>query len=117
MKARVYRDDGNSDAIVQTVLRNLSRTVRASPLQSQNDLYIELRARKILHWLTVSPADTVGITVHKGWVTLSGEVEFAHQQVAAALVLRNLTGVVGIFNHIRIKRAGTIYLPKKMKWV
>jgi len=83
--------------------RNFLRRVSDCPLPSQADLDIALTAKKILRWLTVIPADTIRVTVDNGWITLSGEVEYAHQQAAAALTLHNLAGVIGIFNHIQVQ--------------
>jgi osmotically-inducible protein OsmY len=49
------------------------------------------------------PTDAVKVKVEKGWVTLTGEVEWHYQQEAAADDIRNLRGVTGIYNEVSIK--------------
>jgi hypothetical protein len=41
--------------------------------------------------------------VEKGWVTLTGEVDWHYQQDAAASDVRGLWGVIGVSNEITIK--------------
>jgi osmotically-inducible protein OsmY len=41
--------------------------------------------------------------VEKGWVTLTGEVEWHYQQEAAVNDIRGLWGVIGVSNEITIK--------------
>jgi osmotically-inducible protein OsmY len=47
--------------------------------------------------------DAVKIKVEKGWVTLTGEVEWQYQRQAAAAAIRYLMGVSGVSDHITIK--------------
>ena len=49
------------------------------------------------------PTDAIKVKVEKGWVTLTGEVEWHYQQEAAADDIRNLRGVTGISNEVSIK--------------
>lgn len=56
-----------------------------------------------LMWNTSVPADKVHVTVVKGRVTLEGEVEWRYQADSAERAIRNLTGVTGINNHLKIK--------------
>jgi osmotically-inducible protein OsmY len=41
--------------------------------------------------------------VEKGWVTLTGEVDWHFQQEAAAEDIRGLWGVIGVSNDITVK--------------
>jgi len=66
---------------------------------------IAKRAVNILKWDAVVPSDSVKITVQKGWVTLSGEVEWQYQRKAAEDVVRRLSGITGVFNNISLKSA------------
>lgn len=43
------------------------------------------------------------VKVEKGWVTLTGQVDWRYQQEAASDDLKWLTGVVGVSNDISIK--------------
>jgi osmotically-inducible protein OsmY len=58
-------------------------------------------------WHTQVPENLVKASVEKGWVELTGEVEWEYQRGAAEKVVRGLMGVKGITNKITIK-------PKKV---
>jgi osmotically-inducible protein OsmY len=49
------------------------------------------------------PADTINVTVSKGWVTLEGEIEWQYQKEAAEKAVRYLPGVIGVTNLIKVK--------------
>jgi osmotically-inducible protein OsmY len=54
-------------------------------------------------WDVSIPRDTIKVTVDKGWVTLTGEVDWNYQKDAASMDVRALFGVVGVSNQITIK--------------
>jgi osmotically-inducible protein OsmY len=54
-------------------------------------------------WDVSIPRDTVKVTVDKGWVTLTGEVDWHYQKDAASMDVRALFGVIGVSNQIAIK--------------
>lgn len=56
-----------------------------------------------LKWNVSVPTDAVKVKVEKGWVTLSGEVDWHYQSDSAADDIRSLYGVVGVSNLIAIK--------------
>lgn len=56
-----------------------------------------------LAWDVSVPRDAIKIKVQKGWVTLTGQVDWYHQKAAVAQELRWLSGVVGISDQITIK--------------
>lgn len=56
-----------------------------------------------LAWNSSVPKDAVSVKVEKGWVTLSGAVEWNYQKTSAEHDLRWLSGVVGVSNNITIK--------------
>lgn len=56
-----------------------------------------------LIWDVSVPANTIKVRVEKGWVTLSGEVDWHFQKDAAEQAVRGLYGVVGISNLTTIK--------------
>jgi len=49
------------------------------------------------------PNDQVKLTVDKGWITLSGEVDWNYQKTAADQAVHRLSGVLGVTNDIMIK--------------
>lgn len=56
-----------------------------------------------LKWHAQIPDESVKASVEKGWVELTGEVEWQYQRRAAAKLVRGLTGVRGISNKITLK--------------
>lgn len=56
-----------------------------------------------LAWDSSVPKGAVKAKVEKGWVTLTGEVDWHYQQRAAADDVSGLWGVVGVSNQITIK--------------
>ena len=56
-----------------------------------------------LQWDSAFPSGTVKAKVEKGWVTLTGEVDWNYQRDAAENDVRRLWGVIGVSNEIAIK--------------
>jgi len=56
-----------------------------------------------LAWNSSVPLDAVKVKVEKGWVTLSGQVDWHFQQEAAARDIGQLLGVVGVSNIVAVK--------------
>lgn len=56
-----------------------------------------------LHWDASIPRDAIKVTVEKGWVTLTGQVDWFYQKGAVEQEIRWLLGVVGVSNQIAIK--------------
>jgi osmotically-inducible protein OsmY len=56
-----------------------------------------------LAWDVSVPQDTIKIKVEKGWVTLTGQVDWYYQKEAAEQDIRGLHGVVGVSNQATIK--------------
>lgn len=64
---------------------------------------IARQALNVLSWDLSIPKDGVKVKVMKGWVTLSGDVNWYYQRHAAETDVRKLLGVMGIINQITIK--------------
>ncbi len=60
-------------------------------------------AGSALEWSVSVPHDDVKVIVRDGWVTLDGEVGQWYQKVAAEEAVKNLVGVKGVTNGIRVK--------------
>ncbi len=67
------------------------------------DDQIAERALKILDWNTTIPSGTVSVKVEHGWITLTGEVEWNFQRVAAKDAVMKLGGVTGVIDLLTIR--------------
>lgn len=56
-----------------------------------------------LGWNTSVPDDAIKVKVEKGWLTLSGAVDWHFEKDAAERDIRWLSGVVGVSNQIVVK--------------
>ena len=70
---------------------------------NRSDEEIAAAALNRLAWSVSVPRDVVKVRVEKGWVTLTGEVEWHYQKDAAEHDVRGLHGVVGVSDQITIK--------------
>jgi osmotically-inducible protein OsmY len=61
------------------------------------------QALNVLSWDLSVPKEKVKIKVDKGWITLSGDVNWYYQKHAAEMDVRKLLGVMGVSNQITIK--------------
>jgi osmotically-inducible protein OsmY len=77
--------------------------VRYPGAPSTKDDEIAKRALNSLAWDSLVPRDSIKVTITNGWVTLDGEVQWQFEKNAAASVVRNLYGVVGVTNDIKLK--------------
>ena len=64
---------------------------------------IAKQALNVLAWDLSVPKDKVKVKVEKGWITLSGDVNWYYQKHAADMDVRKLLGVMGLSNQITIK--------------
>ncbi len=64
---------------------------------------IARQALNVLAWDLSVPKDKVKVKVEKGWITLSGDVNWYYQKHAAEMDVRKLLGVMGLSNQITIK--------------
>lgn len=64
-------------------------------------------ARAALEWHASLPSNRIEVLVENGWVTLSGEVDWAYQSELAAQAVGSLRGVAGLINRLTIKQRVT----------
>ncbi|MFZ6681102.1 BON domain-containing protein [Undibacterium sp. Tian12W] len=69
----------------------------------RHDRDIAATAQNVLGWMSILPYGSVKIMVENGWITLSGEVDWEFQKVAAVVAVRYLMGVRGVSDDIQIK--------------
>ena len=60
-------------------------------------------AKHALDWHSSVPKDAVKVTVEGGYITLTGQVDWAFQRAAAVGAMRNLVGVLGVSDQISLK--------------
>jgi osmotically-inducible protein OsmY len=70
-------------------------------MQSHQD-DVCVRVMNALHWDLAVPRYRVAVEVENGWVKMSGLVDLAYQRQCAESDARNVPGVVGVINHIRL---------------
>lgn len=65
-----------------------------------------------LKWDVIVPDQRIQVKVSEGWVTLEGTVDHKYEQAAAESAVRNLTGVKGVENLIKVKPVATPFEVK-----
>jgi osmotically-inducible protein OsmY len=81
---------------VRAVLNDI--TVRPTSLRS--DAEIARDAVRALESHVGINAERIKTTVHDGWVTLEGTVDWPYQKILAQAAVKSLKGVIGITNNI-----------------
>ncbi len=56
-----------------------------------------------LKWNSAIPSGAVKVAIEKGWVTLTGQVDWHYQHDAVANDIRGLRGVIGVSNNVTVK--------------
>lgn len=77
--------------------------VRLPTSSERTDADIAAAVTRALEWDAGIDTDRVDVTVSKGWVTLSGEVEWGFQRADAERAARRITGVRGVSNMITVR--------------
>jgi osmotically-inducible protein OsmY len=77
--------------------------VRLPTAAERTDPDLAAAAMHALEWDALVPSQNIHVTVTRGWVTLSGEVEWEYQRRAAERAVRRLSGVRGVTNQISLR--------------
>lgn len=77
--------------------------VRLDHRHHRHDADIAAAIESAFKWHAQIPDDRVRVKVEKGWVTLSGEVDWDYQRHNAEVAVRTITGVVGVVNDITLR--------------
>jgi osmotically-inducible protein OsmY len=96
-------------------VKGIAEEIEVRPVGSNRTADDEIAKRAVnpRGWNTSIPSGTVQVKVQKGWVTLTGKVEWFYQKNAAANAVRDLAGVVGVTNQIEIKQHASATDVKK----
>ncbi|MFM9973945.1 MAG: BON domain-containing protein [Beijerinckiaceae bacterium] len=86
---------------VKAVVEELEVRLNSSIKKTDEDIAAAAVSR--LSWNSSIPSDAIKVKVEKGWVTLTGSVEWNYQKSNAHADIRWLNGVVGVSNEIAIK--------------
>lgn len=81
--------------------------VKLAQGHKRSDSEIADAAESALKWNVLIPSERVRVKVERGWITLTGEVDWAYQRSAAEKAVRGLTGVVGVSNSVTLKAVVT----------
>lgn len=77
-------------------------TVNVPSAFTHSDTEIAHKVVDAFAWDIQVPDDKIKTAVTNGWVTLEGDVEWKFQRDAAAAAVRNLAGVRGVTNNIKV---------------
>jgi osmotically-inducible protein OsmY len=86
---------------VQAVAEEIEVILGPDAKRSDEDIAAAAAGRLV--WDVSVPSGSVAVTVEKGWLTLTGAVDWHYQKAAAEQDLQRLVGVVGLTNDIKIK--------------
>ncbi|RUR66308.1 BON domain-containing protein [Variovorax guangxiensis] len=78
-------------------------TVKLPFDNQRTDADIALAAERALEWNVLVPDGKIHPMVEKGWLSLNGEVEWDYQRNAAEVAVRDLMGVTGVSNLVKVK--------------
>ncbi|AZN71099.1 BON domain-containing protein [Georhizobium profundi] len=99
-------------------VRGIAQEIEVRPAGTHRtaDDEIAKRALNVIRWNTTIPDEQIQVKVQKGWVTLTGKVEWQYQKNAAAGAVRGLSGVTGVSNMIEIRpRAEATDIKKRIE--
>ncbi|WP_343655285.1 BON domain-containing protein [Paraburkholderia caribensis] len=77
--------------------------VRLPQKDERTDEDIARAVHDIVHWTVGLPDDSVKVQVEKGWVTLTGAVDWGYQAHIVARAISHMRGVRGVGNRIEVR--------------
>jgi len=100
-----YGEKWRAERAVERVVgvRGIANELEVKLSSERSDADIAHAAVDAMKWNVMVPSDKVTVKVSKGWVTLEGEVRWDYQRRAAERAVRDLPGVRGVSNLVRIK--------------
>ena len=100
-----YAEKWKAERTVERVMgvKGIANDLEVHTPDNRSDTDIARAALDALKWNVTVPSDQLQIKVTKGWLTLTGEVNWDYQRRAAERAVRNLPGVEGISNLIAVR--------------
>jgi osmotically-inducible protein OsmY len=91
--------------------------VRLPSSATRTDTDIAAAALKALDWDVEVPNEAVKVKAENGWIWLEGKLEWQYQKTSAERAVRNLMGVKGVSNMIRLvpKHVSTTEVSKNIR--
>lgn len=86
---------------VRAVMNELE--IQLAPDHERDDAEIARAAARALEWNVQVPVERITVTLERGWLTLEGEVDWYYQKEAAARTTRQLVGIKGLTNLIKVR--------------
>jgi osmotically-inducible protein OsmY len=112
-----YAQKATIEDVVRRVagVKGIAQEIEVRPFGANQtaDDEIAKRALYMINWNTAVPKNAVQVKVQKGWVTLTGNVEWHYQKIAAGNAVRGLAGVSGVSNIIDLKPRVSVSDVKK----
>ena len=81
--------------------------VKLAPGHVRSDSEMAATAEEAIRWNTLIPVERVQLKVEKGWITLTGEVEWDFQRRGAVQAVHAIRGVRGLSNLITLRPRST----------
>ena len=100
VKKTEAEDAAKNVAGVKAIVENI--VVKYGDFGVKNDTDIAKEVLNAFKWNWQVPNDKITVKVEKGWVNLDGEVNWNYQKDAAKTAIKNLLGVNGVVNNIKI---------------
>jgi len=87
--------------------------IKFSSTWKKDDTEIATEILNALKWDWEIPSDDIIVKVENGWVRLDGEVQWNYQREAAKKVVKQLSGVLGVTNDIKLSAETHDTIEKK----
>jgi osmotically-inducible protein OsmY len=100
-----YGEKWRAERAVERVagVRGIANELEVKLSTERSDADIAHAAVDAMKWNVMVPSDKITVKVSKGWVTLEGEARWDYQRRAAERAVRDLPGVRGVSNFVRVK--------------
>lgn len=87
--------------------------IKFSSTWKKDDAEIATEILNALKWNWEIPSDDIIVKVENGWVRLDGEVRWNYQREAAKKAVKQLSGVLGVTNDIKLSAEAHDAIEKK----
>lgn len=94
----------------------IGTSLNAQPSRAASDQELSEAVVKALAWHFWIPRKTIHAEVHDAWLSLSGTVEWLFQRKGVEDVVRNIAGLRGVSNDIRVE-CRTVSTHRPRHWV